>query len=265
MTIDQLVTKLKGKTKGYPTDSSYPGECLSLVKLCLRDVYNIANPPPSGVNAAYGYWTNFPAPLPTKFIKIAYAKGKKPSKGDIVIWGTGIGKYGHIDIAYNNITTASFNGFDQNWGGKAAHIQNHNYNGVLGWLHPKGNIVGTMYRQKNENTVWLYYAGSRLPLTDPKQVEALGGWNKVRVVATLPNYANKCKECPPCPKPKECPPCPKPKECPPCPEVPAVPDEPVSISNPPASTDVNQKEIINIWIKLKEAWKKIKDYLNKPM
>jgi len=64
---------------------------------------------------------------------------------------------------------------------------------------------------------------------------------------------------------KDCPPCPAPKECPPCPDIPAVPDEPVSISNPPASTDVNQKEIINIWIKLKEAWKKIKDYLNKPM
>lgn len=197
MTLNQFISKYKGKTKGYPSSKYYYGECLSIVKWYIKEVFGI-NPPPSGVNAAYGYWTNFPSPLPTKFTKIAYKSGRKPKAGDIIIWGTGVGKSGHIAIVYNNITTSSFNSFDQNWGGQAAHIQKHNYNGVLGWLRPKGSIMKiALYRQKDNPTVYAYCQTLsgwwyRFPLTNPKEVSALGlTWNDVRVRDTLPAFRNK--------------------------------------------------------------------------
>ena len=58
-----------------------------------------------------------------------------PGNGDIVVWGTGVGAYGHTAVFIDGDAN-NFRSFDQNWPtGSAAHVQNHNYNGVLGWLH----------------------------------------------------------------------------------------------------------------------------------
>jgi hypothetical protein len=139
--MDQLIAKYNGKTKGYPTDSDYLGECLSIVKLYIKECFGI-NPPPSGTNSAYGYWTNFPAPLGEKFEKVANTPTGVPQKGDIIIWKPWTeNKYGHIAIFVDG-NTNSFNSFDQNWGGKQAHKQSHNYTNVIGWLHPKQNATG---------------------------------------------------------------------------------------------------------------------------
>jgi hypothetical protein len=65
--------------------------------------------------------------------------------GDVVIWGTTIGQYGHIAIC-KEATKDSLTSFDQNWpvnvdsngnGLGVCHFQTHNYNGVLGWLRPE--------------------------------------------------------------------------------------------------------------------------------
>lgn len=53
------------------------------------------------------------------------------------------GGSGHIDIAYKDITSSGFVGFDQNWSNPLhCTIENHTYKNVLGWLHPK-NIEPT--------------------------------------------------------------------------------------------------------------------------
>lgn len=140
MTLNQFISKYSGQTKGYPTDNDYLGECLSIVKLYIKEVFGIS-PPPSGSNSAYGYWTNFPNPLGQVFEKVANTPSGIPQKGDIIIWGTGAGNYGHIAIFIDG-TTGSFRSFDQNWGGKQAHIQGHYYTNVVGWLHPKGGNMG---------------------------------------------------------------------------------------------------------------------------
>jgi len=61
-TLEQFLSDYLGKSKGYPDDNSYKGECLSIYKIYIKECFGI-NPPPSGTNSAYGYWSNFPNPL----------------------------------------------------------------------------------------------------------------------------------------------------------------------------------------------------------
>jgi len=61
-----------------------------------------------------------------------------PQLGDVIIWGTRYGKYGHIAICTEIANTKTFTSFDQNDPiGSACHFQPHTYTGVLGWLRPK--------------------------------------------------------------------------------------------------------------------------------
>lgn len=139
MTFNEFVTKYEGKTVGYP-DGSFVGECLSLVKVYMKETLGF-NPPPSGSNSAYGYWSNFPKPLGDYYTKIENTPTGIPKRGDIVIWKpTASNSYGHIAI-FDNGDANTFRSFDQNWSGKQAHIQEHNYNNVAGWLRPKGTTM----------------------------------------------------------------------------------------------------------------------------
>lgn len=134
--VDGFVGKYTNKQKGYPTDSSYKGECLSIVKLYMEEVFGF-KAPPSGSNSAHGYWSNFPSPLGNYFERIPYGSSEKPFKGCVPIWNTNVGfGYGHIDI-YLEGDNNGFSGFDQNWAGRHAHIQWHNFLEVVGWLKPK--------------------------------------------------------------------------------------------------------------------------------
>ncbi len=111
----------------------YRGECLSLVKQYIQERYAIS-PPPSGVGSAWGYWTNFPDPLPSVLAKVEYAPGAYPAAGDIVIWRkTGRMLDGHISIAVTGYQEG-FIGFEQNWFTRAAGLVWHNYKDVYGWL-----------------------------------------------------------------------------------------------------------------------------------
>lgn len=143
MTLAQFITSYNGKTIGYPT-GSYVGECLSLVKQYMKEVYGFS-PPPSGSNSAYGYWSNFPAPLGTYFEKILNTLEFLPEPGDIAIWNTKVGNgYGHIAIVTEKGKQNTFKSFDQNWGGKQAHIVEHNYDNVVGFLRPKGSMANEL-------------------------------------------------------------------------------------------------------------------------
>lgn len=56
-----------------------------------------------------------------------------PSPGDCVVWGNAVGQFGHIAIFIDGDANA-FRSFDQNWPvGSVCHVQDHSYNGVLGW------------------------------------------------------------------------------------------------------------------------------------
>lgn len=135
MTLKQFVDEYEGKTVGYP-HGSYTGECLSLVKHYIKEVFNI-DPPPSGCNAARCYWSKFPDPLGTVFKKVPNTPDLMPQEGWIAVWNGNVGNgYGHIAIVLE-ADVNQFISFDQNYYGKHAHKQKHNYNNLYGFLVPK--------------------------------------------------------------------------------------------------------------------------------
>lgn len=137
MTFDQFIAKYKGKGVGYPNDNYFKGECLSLTKWHIKEVYGI-DPPPSGCNGARCYWSIFPSPLNTIFKKVPNTPDLIPKKGWIAVWNGNVGGgAGHIgSVADDKATKTTFNSFDQNWGSRKAQIVTHNYNNVYGFLVP---------------------------------------------------------------------------------------------------------------------------------
>lgn len=136
MTTDQFVSKYLGKTKGYPTDNQYLGQCLSIVKLYIKECFEI-NPPASGSGSAYGYWSNFPSPLGTKFKKVLNTNDLIPEYGWIVIWKPwDTNEYGHIAIVDKGCTKTVLKNIAQNWTSKIFQRESQNYNNVKGYLVP---------------------------------------------------------------------------------------------------------------------------------
>lgn len=128
MTYSQFVTQWNGK--GIDFDGYYGFQCMDLAhKYAVDCVGKDFSPAP----AAKDVWNqNIDG-----YDKIANSLTGVPTKGDIVIWGTGVGAYGHIAI-FDHGDANTFTSFDQNWPlNSLCHLQNHNYTGVLGWFHPK--------------------------------------------------------------------------------------------------------------------------------
>ena len=135
MTLQAFLDKYNGKIVGYPDDQHYLGECLSVCKLYVKECFGI-NPPPSGSNSAYGYWSNFPNPLEIVFIKVKNTKDAVIERGDIPIWTTAVGGgFGHIEICTRG-GKDDFESFGANWGGKQCHFQIHDFKNIAGWLKP---------------------------------------------------------------------------------------------------------------------------------
>jgi hypothetical protein len=60
--------------------------------------------------------------------------------GDVMIWGSGYGQFGHIAIV-TEATVDSFKALSQNDPiNRETHIKSYNYNNTLGWLSPKGTM-----------------------------------------------------------------------------------------------------------------------------
>jgi len=135
MSFDEFLKKYEGKVWGYPTINDYPGQCLSLTKHHIKEVFGI-NPPASGCNGARCYWSIFPSPLGTIFKKVENTPDLIPKKGWIAVWNGNVGNgYGHI----GSVISADVNNFislDQNWNVKSAQRVTHNYNNVYGFLVP---------------------------------------------------------------------------------------------------------------------------------
>ena len=139
MTPQEFIDKYLGKTVGYPTNDNYKGECLSLAKWYIKECFEI-NPPASGTNSAYGYWSNFPDPLGTKFKKVEYKQGMTipVPAWCIPIWNTKVGDgCGHIAVRTKDKSdTNNFISLDQNWNTKSAQLTFHTYTNLQGWLEP---------------------------------------------------------------------------------------------------------------------------------
>lgn len=129
MTVQQFFDQWNGR--GVDFDKYYGFQCMDLAQQYNKDV--VGGSFLSGA-AAKDVWNTYPQ---DKYTRISNTPTGVPVKGDIIIWGTGVGPYGHIAV-FSSGDVNQFTSFDQNWPvNSLCHYQQHNYNGVLGWLHPK--------------------------------------------------------------------------------------------------------------------------------
>jgi hypothetical protein len=132
MTFAEFQAKWTGQPVDF--DGVYPNQCMDLMHQYIYEVLGITDAKVLAAPAAYQAYTNN---FPQYFTKIDNTPDNIPQNGDIIFFGTLIGAYGHVCIFVDGDTNR-FNSFDANWPtGSLPHIQNHSYNGVLGWLRFK--------------------------------------------------------------------------------------------------------------------------------
>jgi len=130
-------------------DGEFGNQCWDLAAAYALQVIGCPGLPTGPNLAARECYQVFADPLPHYFDKIPPVA--PPLPGDIVVWGSAIGPDGHIAICLFN-SPGGFTSFDQNWPiGSLAHDVAHNYNGVIGYLRPKGSIV--MFDQQDYQAI----------------------------------------------------------------------------------------------------------------
>lgn len=120
-------------------DGAYGFQCMDLYADYQRYCLQV---PVRGAAAAKDVWNSY---NPDVFTKIVNTPSFIPQRGDVAIWGTGIGQYGHIAICEGESNVNWFVSLDQNWfspwngTGPATYVR-HNYGGFLGVLRPKKDV-----------------------------------------------------------------------------------------------------------------------------
>lgn len=128
MSYQDFVNKYNGKPVDF--DGQLGIQCMDLYQQYNKDVVGGPHIPSN----AKDVWNNYPK---DKYDRIANTPNGVPQKGDVMIWNGNVGGgYGHIGM-FNEGNVWRFSSFDQNWIIKNAHIQEHNYTNLIGWLHPK--------------------------------------------------------------------------------------------------------------------------------
>lgn len=133
--FDSYFAKWLGK--GIDFDGKYGVQCFDLAN--HYSVNLIGGKQFLGMGA-YEIYTNFDnQPAHELYERIQNTPEFIPQKGDIMVWGTGIGQYGHVAICNGEGDTTWFNSYDQNWGYAHAPVTlvKHSYQGVLGVLRPR--------------------------------------------------------------------------------------------------------------------------------
>ena len=135
MNYQEFINTYNGQAIDY--DGGYGVQCVDLIKLYLDVCFGIKI---GAIGNAEAYWRRYeevPA-LRNNFNRIENNPDFIPQTGDIVIWGTGLSKYGHVAIATGEGTTSWFASYDQNWNGKPMHWVKHTYKlDFKGVLRPK--------------------------------------------------------------------------------------------------------------------------------
>ena len=137
MNYNEFIKKYLGKSIDYDGVSGV--QCVDLIKLYLDKVYDIKV---GSCGNAKDYFINFDKlPFKNLFEKITNTANFIPAKGDICVWGTGLGnRYGHVAIATGEGNTRYFCSYDLNWGSKKVKKVSHSYKGFLGVLRYNGVI-----------------------------------------------------------------------------------------------------------------------------
>jgi len=144
MTFTELMSILNGEYKE-TAGTTAKNQCVDLANAYIKHVlgfpiieYTNAKDFPSKAGDKYEYILNTPTGV--------------PHEGDLVIWG---GTYGHISIFIEGDQNR-FSSFDENWPtGSPCHVQEHNYDNVLGWLRCKEPQSQSQWLQNSDNWIAL--------------------------------------------------------------------------------------------------------------
>lgn len=128
MTLNDFILKYDGKNAEVAGSAGALNQCVDLANAYIQDVLGVT--PIVNANAE-----DFPSKVSKEYTFTKYAPGLIPERGDIVIWNSTVGPYGHIAVFLSG-DDRSFISFDQNWPIKSVcHMQPHpTYKGVAGWL-----------------------------------------------------------------------------------------------------------------------------------
>lgn len=139
MTFDEFVKKFDGKATDF--DGGCGVQCVDLAKMYM---YYVLEMQPKAIGNAEAYWRRYDelSYLHDNFVKIPNTPTFVPQKGDIAVWDTRHGKYGHIAICNGEGNTKYFYSYDQNWIIKKMHKVKHDYKGgFAGVLRPRNQIL----------------------------------------------------------------------------------------------------------------------------
>lgn len=168
----EFIKKWTGKPVDF--DGYYGTQCMDLAHQYVYEVLGIKDKTVIAAPSAYMVYTNFR--WPELFDRIPNDPQAVPKEGDLIVWDNKVGGgHGHIAIFVNGDVN-SFNSFDANWNGVLPHLQEHNYNNVLGWLRYKGG-VGDCESKLQEITRKLKDAKHKL---ESKAVEITNLENEIR-------------------------------------------------------------------------------------
>jgi len=127
MTLQEFINANNGK--GLDFDGAYGYQCVDLAQFWSREL---------GGPRFTGNAKDIFGQAPAFYDSIPNTPSGVPQAGDIMIWGTKVGPYGHIAVFIDGDVNR-FRSFDQNWPvGSICHVQSHDYFGVVGWLRKKG-------------------------------------------------------------------------------------------------------------------------------
>lgn len=155
MNYEEFINTYNGKSFDYDGVSGV--QCVDLIKMYLDKVFGIKA---GAWGNAKDYYENFNnLPLKNSFTRIANTAEFVPARGDILVWGAGLGNtYGHIAIATGEGNTSNFYSYDLNWGGKTVKKVQHTYKDFLGVLRANDQykITGEQltYKAHIENIGW---------------------------------------------------------------------------------------------------------------
>ena len=202
MNYNEFINTYNGKSFDY--DGTAGVQCVDLIKMYLNKVFGLT---PGAWGNAKDYYENYNnnSVLKANFDRIANTSSFVPQKGDIAVFGSGLGNtYGHICIATGEGDTHNFYSYDLNWNGKTVHKVQHNYKGFLGVLRTKDQskvggstsssvgtkkvfAVKTNIREKPSlsGIAHLYKANTTVEILEENVANADGYiWDKVRAIAT---------------------------------------------------------------------------------
>lgn len=138
MTLDEFVNKWNGKPCDF--DGSYGNQCVDLYRMYVKEVLNKPQTPP--VAGAKDIWNSCPG-----FTKIPNAPDNFPLPGDVMIWGSKYGPYGHVAIV-TKADINTFTCFSQNDPvGTLPVVKTYKaWSSLLGWLRPEGEVMSDIYK-----------------------------------------------------------------------------------------------------------------------